>query len=136
MSKAIVKQFNYASSCIAYNNGNTNFTIEKLPVTAQLSCINAISVMDVNNDNKPDIIIGSNQFGFLPQYEKLDAGFGDILLNSGKKNFEVVDARQTGFNIRGEVRDMIQLNSKKDKRLLILQNNQYPLLFSLQTKIK
>ena len=39
LNKSLVKQFNYTSSCIAINNGNGNFTIEKLPVMAQISSV-------------------------------------------------------------------------------------------------
>ena len=31
LSKSVVKKFNYSSSCIAINNGNGNFTVQKLP---------------------------------------------------------------------------------------------------------
>src|SRR5678815_3130945 len=40
ISKSVIKKFNYSSSCVAINNGNGNFTVQKLPPMSQLSCIN------------------------------------------------------------------------------------------------
>ncbi|MFX7914653.1 VCBS repeat-containing protein, partial [Acinetobacter baumannii] len=50
LNKSIVKKFNYCSSIVAVNNGNGNFTIQKLPRLSQMSCINSIVVTDINND--------------------------------------------------------------------------------------
>ena len=46
--------------------------IKELPVMSQISCINAILPIDVNTDGYIDLVTGGNQFGFLPQFEKLD----------------------------------------------------------------
>ena len=71
LNKSLVKQFNYTSSCIAINNGNGNFTIEKLPVMAQVSSVDAISCTDINNDGKIDLVIGGNEDNFPPQFGRL-----------------------------------------------------------------
>jgi hypothetical protein len=87
LGKAQLKKFNYVSSCIAINNGNGSFTIQNLPPLSQLSCINVFHTTDLNNDSFPDLVTGGNQFGFLPQFERLDASIGDVLINDGKGNF-------------------------------------------------
>ncbi|CAA9537571.1 MAG: hypothetical protein AVDCRST_MAG96-4039, partial [uncultured Segetibacter sp.] len=81
VQKCAVKKFNYSSSCIALNEGKGRFTIQKLPHQVQLSCVNAIKCSDINNDGKPDLILGGNEFGFLPQFSRLDASYGHILIN-------------------------------------------------------
>ncbi len=128
ISKCIVKRVNYTSSCVAVNNGNGNFTIQKLPVMAQLSCINNVLATDVNADGYPDLILGGNQFGFLPQFERLDASFGDILLNDGKGLFTWQDAAVTGIDLKGEVRDIREIKGKTKNYILFLQNDAYPVL--------
>ena len=114
------------SSCIAFNEGGGKFRIEKLPVMCQLSCINTILISDINNDGKPDLITGGNQFGFLPQFEKLDGNFGDVLINQGKGVFTWQEANQTGIMVRGEVKDIIEFNEKNNRYFLFLQNNDIP----------
>jgi hypothetical protein len=103
-----------------------------MPVMAQLSCINAIVSIDVNKDGFSDLVTGGNQFGFLPQFEKLDGSFGDVLLNDGKGNFIWQQARKTGLNLRGELRDIAKIKNSKGTYLLFLQNNEVPVLYKLK----
>jgi hypothetical protein len=129
LSRALVKKINYTSSCVAINNGNGNFAIQKLPPFAQLSCINVIYSNDLTGDGYPDLVLGGNQFGFMPQFERLDASLGDILINDGKGNFIWQDVAKTGLRLRGEMRDIVSVNTKNGPCLLFLQNDEYPLLF-------
>jgi hypothetical protein len=131
LSRSVVKKFNYSSSCIAINNGNGNFTVQKLPPMAQLSCINVVHCMDVNQDGHVDLVMGGNQFGFLPQFERLDASLGDILVNKGNGEFVWQDGAKTGLNLRGEERDIAEIKTKNGSCLLFLQNNEYPILYKL-----
>jgi hypothetical protein len=64
----------------------------------QLSSVNAIACTDINGDGFPDLILGGNEFGFLPQFGRLDASFGDILLGDGKGNFTCLDADRQASN--------------------------------------
>jgi hypothetical protein len=128
IEKCSVKKVNYSSSCIALNEGNGNFKIRKLPARAQLSCINICHIMDVNKDSHPDLILGGNQFGFLPQFERLDASLVDVLLNDGKGNFSWQEEKRTGLGLKGEVRDIQAVKTTTSDCLLILQNNGYPVL--------
>jgi len=134
MDKCRVKQFNYPSSCIAINDGQGRFTVHKLPTMAQLSCINKFVCIDLNHDGFPDLVVGGNQFGFLPQFERLDANLGAILLNNGKGDFVWQDASRTGLRLRGEMRDITEIKTKKDDCLLFLQNNEYPVLYQRTKK--
>lgn len=131
LSKSVVKKFDYSSSCIAINNGNGNFTVQKLPAMSQLSCINVIRCMDVNGDGHVDLVTGGNQFGFLPQFERLDASLGDVLVNNGKGEFEWQEASKTGLALRGEERDIAEIKTRTDNCLLFLQNNEFPVLYKL-----
>ena len=132
IDKAVIKKFNYCSSVVAINNGNGTFTIKKLPVQAQLSNINAICVTDINNDNKPDLIIGGNKFGFPPQFGRLDASFGDILINNGHADFTVLSPTVSGLNITGETKDIITIQGGNKKYLMAVRNNDFPVLFQLK----
>ncbi|MGZ3951146.1 MAG: FG-GAP-like repeat-containing protein, partial [Flavisolibacter sp.] len=131
LEKSVVKQFNFKASVVAINKGDGSFSARELPVMSQLSCINVIHCMDVNGDGKVDLVTGGNQFGFLPQFERLDASFGDVMLNDGRGGFLWQENRKTGLTMRGEMRDIAEVKSKGKKFLLFLQNNEYPLLFQL-----
>ncbi len=131
MGKCIMKQFNYPSSCVAINNGDGSFIVHKLPPMAQLSSVNKFECMDLNNDGYLDLVLGGNQFGFLPQFERLDANLGDVFMNDGKGEFIFQDAPKTGLKLRGEVRDIAEIKGRKNRYLLFLQNNEYPLLYKV-----
>ncbi len=132
MKKSIIKEFNYTSSCIAINEGNGRFTIKRLPDRVQFSCVNAAYCVDVNQDGKPDLVLGGNQFGFPPQFERLDASFGHVLLNNGKGGFEWIGADRSGLELRGEIRDIVKIAGKKSNYLLVLQNNELPVLYAIK----
>lgn len=128
---AVVKQFNYSPSVVAINQGNGKFIIKELPVMSQLTCINAVIPIDVNGDGFIDLVTGGNQFGFLPQFEKLDGSFGDVLINDGKGNFTWQESKKTGLNLRGELRDIAMIKNSKGSFLLFLQNNELPMYFKI-----
>lgn len=132
IDNSAVDTFNYCSSIIAINDGNGKFTIQKLPTMLQLSCINTISVTDVNNDNKMDLILGENKFGFPPQFERLDAGFGDVLINLGNNNFSLMEHNKSGLNLTGEVRDIKEIKGNNKRFILITQNDEFPVLYKIK----
>ncbi|MGI8635409.1 MAG: CRTAC1 family protein, partial [Segetibacter sp.] len=135
LKNATVKEFNYSSSCVAINKGNGNFEIQKLPLRAQLSCVNAIKCMDVNNDGFTDIITAGNNAGFLPQLEKLDASYGDVFINNRKGGFTWMGPKNSGLKIDGEVRDIAALKGKNKTYLLFLRNNDYPKTYQLKSPL-
>jgi len=134
IDKSMVKQFNYASSCIAWNEGEGKFRVEKLPAMVQLSSINALECADVNGDGRMDLITAGNRYGFPPQFGRLDGSYGDLLLNEGKRNFSWVEPGRSGLMIRGEVRDIEEVNEKGSSLLLFLVNDEYPKLYEIRHK--
>jgi enediyne biosynthesis protein E4 len=134
IKSSVVKEFNYAASCIAWNEGNGKFSVQALPVFTQLSSINAIVCTDINNDGLVDIVAAGNRFDLLPQFGRLDASYGHLLINKGQRRFEELNAAQSGLLISGQVRDIQLLHSAKDKFLLFLQNNERPVLYKVKGK--
>ena len=132
IDNSTVKKFNYCSSIIAVNNGNGKFTIQKLPEMVQLSSMNAAAVVDVNGDGKNDLVIGGNKFGFPPQFGRLDASFGDILINNGANGFTTLEPKESGLNITGEVKDIKEILGYGKRFILITRNDQFPLLYKIK----
>jgi hypothetical protein len=132
IKQCVVKQFNYPSSCIAINNGKGNFTIQKLPPAVQFSSVNAISYADLNQDGFTDLILAGNKFEFLPQFERLDASFGNVLVNEGKGKFNCLEPMQSGLQLEGEVRDIVQIKKSDKTCFLFLRNNDYPALYEIE----
>ena len=135
METAIIKQVNYSSSCVAYNNGNGNFTLQVLPMNIQFSSVKSILPVDINEDGIIDLVIGGNEFGFQPQLGRLDASEADVLINDGKGNFTILNKLLSGIALQGQVRDIVRIKRKGKTNLLFLQNNEYPVLYEVKEKI-
>ena len=61
----------------------------------------------MNGDGFTDLVMGGNQFLFPPQFERLDASFGHVLLNDGKANFKWQGSDVSGLELRGQIRDIL-----------------------------
>lgn len=133
ISKSIVKPVNFSESVIAYNNGGGNFTIKKLPSRVQLSCVCGITCADVNNDGNLDLIMAGNDFEYKPQFSRLDANYGNVLLSNGNQDFEWQDYQKSGFFIRDEVKDLKQFADKAGNKFIIAAiNENKPKIYALQ----
>lgn len=131
IKKAAVFEFNYNSSCLLMNKGGGKFEVKKLPVFTQLSSVNAILSTDLNKDGKNDLVLGGNLFYFQPQFSRLDASYGHVLLNRGNGNMEWIKPSNSGIDVRGEIKSIIPFRSQSKIQLLILQNGTYPILYNL-----
>jgi hypothetical protein len=129
LAKASQLLFNYCSSIVAVNKGNGSFEVNILPVMVQLSSVNAICPTDMNNDGKTDLFLGGNMFTFPPQFGRLDASYGDMLLNNGRGEFTWIENKRSGINLRGEIKDIKSVQVKGKKYILITQNNDHPVLY-------
>lgn len=136
LAKADKKIYNFTSSIIAWGKGNGTFEIQRLPSEVQFSSMNALAVMDVNGDQQSDLIIGGNQFGFLPQFGRLDANYGLVLVNKGKRHWEVMEDKQSGLSITGQVKDIFDIPYGKSHQVLFIRNDEYPVLVSLKQNQK
>jgi hypothetical protein len=131
LNKSQKTEVNTLKSVYAINDGKGNFTVKELPTSAQISCINAIETMDVNQDGFKDIVLAGNFIGFIPQFTRLDACRGVVLLNDKKGGFISKRNKDTGFVTEGEVRDMKFMNFGKKQYLISFANNKKPQFFEI-----
>jgi len=129
----IVKEGNTMQSVIAINEGGGKFTIKNLPDRVQLSCVCGITCTDVNNDGNLDLVLGGNNYEFKPQYSRLDASYGDVLLGDGNLNFEWQDYKKSGFFLKGEIKHLKEFKDKNGRKYIIAAiNDEKPKIFELQ----
>ena len=132
VANSIVKKATLSESVVAINEGNGRFSIRKLPQRVQLSCICGIACMDVNQDGNLDLVMAGNNYELKPQFSRLDAGYGNVLLGDGNWNFEWQDYGKSGFFVRGEVKHLQVLRDKNGKTYLIAAVNEgKPRLFEV-----
>ncbi|PCE65956.1 VCBS repeat-containing protein [Sediminicola luteus] len=132
LENAIVKAVETPFSVIAINDGQGHFRIQKLPTRVQLSCVCDISCRDINQDGLLDIILGGNNFEFKPQYSRLDANYGSVLLGKGNMEFEWQDYNRSGFFIRDEMKHLESFSDKQGNVFLIAAiNDNKPRVYGL-----
>ncbi|WP_027394960.1 VCBS repeat-containing protein [Aquimarina latercula] len=133
LDNTTIKTVNNFANLVAYNNGDATFEIKELPKETQLSCICDIETEDLNKDGHLDLIVGGNNYSFKPQFSRLDASRGNVLLGDGKGNFK--NQRSSGFLVEDEVRNMRWVKNKSgQKYLLVAINNEKPKIFKVDNK--
>ena len=133
IKKTIVKKATISQTIIAINDGDGKFTIKKLPSRVQFSCVCGITCSDVNNDGNIDIVLGGNDFEFKPQYARLDANYGSVLLGDGKMNFEWQDYSKSGLFVKEEIKHLKTFKDKDGKEYLFAAiNNGKPKIFKIK----
>jgi hypothetical protein len=95
----------------------------------QLSSVNAGLAEDLDGHGITDLILGGNDFNFTPQFGRLDASLCSVLINRKNGSLEILDSKHSGIQETGQVRDIKEITVKGKKYILILQNDEYPVLY-------
>jgi len=135
LNNSILKTAAVSESIIAVNLGNGKFEIQKLPFRVQFSSVSGISTLDINDDGNLDLIMGGNNFEFKPQYSRLDASYGNVLLGDGNLNFTWQDYKKSGFSVKNEIKHLKTFKDKNGKIFVIAAiNNEKPKIFRINEK--
>ncbi|MGH2643613.1 MAG: FG-GAP repeat domain-containing protein, partial [Chitinophagaceae bacterium] len=127
---AIVRNAYDMQSSVLINEGNGKFILRPLPLRAQFSPVYSIYAGDMDGDGKVDLFLGGNLYAVKPQVGRYDASYGVFLKGDGKGNFTYLTPEQSGLFVRGEVRDIKEINGPNGKKyLLVARNNDKALLF-------
>ena len=131
LSGAVVKRAVTLESAILLNEGNGRFRQISLPVEAQLAPVFGILISDFNKDAIPDILLAGNFFGFAPQFGRMDANYGLLLVGNGDGTFESISSKNSGFSVAGETRDLASLEIDGHSAVLVAKNDARPQFFRL-----
>lgn len=122
-NSAVIKVDMFQSIALM-NNGGT-LSIAPLPVEAQVFPIHAIAASDVDSDGKIDLVLGGNFTATQPEFGQYDAGLGLILKGDGRGNFQPLTPLQSGFAVKGEIRDIaiVSLGAGNRSMIAVARNN-------------
>ncbi|MCU0339267.1 MAG: VCBS repeat-containing protein [Spirosomaceae bacterium] len=87
------------------NNGGT-FETMTLPIEAQMAPICAILITDLNNDQRPDVVLAGNQSHARVRNGNIDANLGQVFINKGSGVLSYLPQYQSGLYLKGDVRDL------------------------------
>ena len=98
-------------------NQNGQFTKRALPIEAMFAPVHAITSIDANQDGNMDIIMGGNTAHARVKLGSLDGNHGLVLLGDGQGNFRKMPYANSGIQVKGDVRSIVQF-SINDKKIL------------------
>jgi len=123
--KADVLQFycDETRSCWLENMGNGKFVKHVLPVEAQFAPVNAIICEDIDNDGYMDLLLAGNDYQTDVITGRYDASYGCYLRGSVNKEFTAVPPAQSGFILKGDVKDMALIRRGNERLILAAVND-------------
>lgn len=105
------------------NDGTGHFSMKPLPVEAQFSPVYAAETGDFNSDGNSDILLGGNLYNVKPEVGRYDASYGSFLSGDGKGRFRIMPARESGFRLEGEIRDIMEISTPDGSLIVVARSN-------------
>lgn len=88
------------------------FREETLPVEAQFAPVFDAHSIDYNEDGHTDVILTGNMNETRVRFPKYDANYGVLLRGDGTGEFTYVPQHRSGFQLEGDVRNVIQIGER------------------------
>jgi hypothetical protein len=111
------------SSAYLENNNWGNFVENKLPKDLQIAPIYSFASGDFNGNGSIDVLAGGNFYANQINIGKLDASFGHYMVGNGDLSLSSIDSRNSGFSIKGEIRDIKVLKGPDGEKIILVSRN-------------
>ena len=111
------------NSSILLNLSDDNFQIKHLPDLAQITPVFGMITEDFDQDGNLDLITGGNLFGTRVKLGRFDASKGEFFKGNGDGTFSSIPYSKSGFNSKGETRDIAPITVNGKPHLIFAKNN-------------
>ncbi len=112
---------NHLSTSLFLSGADGKFHEQPLPLQAQYAPVYSIATVDYDKDGHADLLLCGNSNHARLRFGKSDANYGVLLHGDGKGAFTYIPQTQSGFNIRGDVRSIVNTG-----KALLFGINQQP----------
>jgi hypothetical protein len=129
LAGAVLKKAHTFATMMMRNDGNGAFTLIPLPLEAQVTPIYGIHAADYDRDGALDLLLAGNFDGVKPEIGRMHAGYGLFLRGDGKGGFTPRPARESGFFVPGQARDIQRIRTRQGELYVVTRNNDRPLVF-------
>ncbi|MBK7303559.1 MAG: VCBS repeat-containing protein [Saprospiraceae bacterium] len=108
---------------IIWMNNNGKFEKKELPHQAQFSTVQSAIVLDLNQDQKPDIMVAGNFFNTEVETTRADAGIGYLFFQNPDGTWKNLTCRESGVFLPYDVKDIKAIKSGNKTGVLVASNN-------------
>jgi hypothetical protein len=127
LQEATVHKAHRFASTYIENRGDGTFAMHALPFEAQIAPMYGVVTDDVDGDGHTDILMAGNFHGVPPNIGRMDASYGVWLRGDGDGGFTTVPARESGFRVTDQARDMALVDNAQHGKILVVAKNDAPL---------
>jgi len=110
------------ASIVGWNDGSGNFSIQKLPMRAQLTSLYGIGSFDLGQNGHKNILLGGNLYNVDPEFGRYDAGYGTLLAVQ-KDSLVTLPAQTNGLSIQGQIRQIKSINISGLGQVILVARN-------------
>ncbi len=132
LAKAIHLEVHETRTMLFLSKAGGGYEARALPLRAQFTPVYGIAVQDFDGDNLADILLAGNFYEAKPEVGIHDAGYGLFLRGDGQGNFIPKLPRESGFFIKGAVRDIVTLEVNGERLVLTARNDAPPAAFAVK----
>lgn len=119
----------FASGVLINTSGR--FTFAPFDDLAQIAPITEMLIDDIDRDGDPDVIMTGNTRTSDADVIGYDAGMGLIMRNEGGGKLKPLTAKESGFVVYGEGRDLGIVRTPTTRMLIVARNSSAARLFAL-----
>ena len=127
LGKATKREAHTFASAIARNSGRGTFTLQPMPIDAQLFPVHAIVARDFDGDGAIDLLLAGNFSRVPPVQGRYDAGYGLVMRGDGAGGFTALDMHQSKLLLDGDVKHLALFTHARLGTLVFAARNDQPL---------
>ena len=101
---------NHLETTLFESSTEGKFKVTSLPIEAQYAPVHTITLLDFDDDGSQDMLLCGNESRFKLRLGKSDANYGVLLKGNSDGTFHYINQAKSGFQIRGDVRSVIEIN--------------------------
>lgn len=113
------------------NSGKGSFSLTELPVEIQSAPVYSIITIPRNQD-PPLLVFGGNHSRIKPELGTQMGSYAWVVTPFGKNQWKALLPEESGLFVPGEIRHFLQINLENKPNLLVLRNNEIPLVFEIR----
>lgn len=113
----------FETASVALFNENSRFKVKRLPTQAQLAPIYGILIQEIDENGTMEILSGGNQYRAKPQVGIYASSYGNLIEVGKDGNMNILENRDSGFFVQGEIRDIKPIQIAGEKYILVARND-------------